>query len=473
MRPTSVITVSILFGALAACEAPTTARDPQAPFAGVQSPGREAPSQDPALSVFPGDPAHPALASAGVVTALAPALAAWFQPVEVHEWGTFTSVQSPEGLDMEGLHHEEEPLPAFVHGRDGLCLGQMAKCLEFIPGGVTQKMETPVIYFHGAAGRPLRVTVDFPLGLISQWYPAADFYSPERGGIASGAVANGSMTWTVALDPEGYAPPPVDPGEIWAPSRRVASLPLRSNGEDENFIFYRGLGAFTLPVRVTSSASGMLTLSNQSLSNQSVSNQAPAQAVAKLGPQVIPAAFVVRVTESGGGIVPLGELAPGRPIAAAEAVPVTGMDTFLADARKHISAALEASGLDADESLAMVDTWTVSYFHTPGLRVLYVLPRVWTDAILPMSFDFIPSRTVRTLVGRIEVTTETEAAEILAGVEAAYQAGVEVWSLQAEPFAVRLGRHAEAKLRAVRGRVTGPEVGVWLDQVVSWMAGDP
>ena len=35
----------------------------------------------------------------------------------VHEWGTFTSVGSSTGALMEGLHHEEEPLPAFVHGR--------------------------------------------------------------------------------------------------------------------------------------------------------------------------------------------------------------------------------------------------------------------------------------------------------------------------------------------------------------------
>lgn len=42
-------------------------------------------------------------------------------PLEVHEWGTFTSVQSPDGKDMEGLHHEEEPLPSFVHGRGGMC----------------------------------------------------------------------------------------------------------------------------------------------------------------------------------------------------------------------------------------------------------------------------------------------------------------------------------------------------------------
>ncbi|MEK7862968.1 MAG: hypothetical protein AAB295_06860, partial [Chloroflexota bacterium] len=35
--------------------------------------------------------------------------------LEVHEWGTFTSLQGSDGVDLEGLHHEEEGLPPFVH----------------------------------------------------------------------------------------------------------------------------------------------------------------------------------------------------------------------------------------------------------------------------------------------------------------------------------------------------------------------
>src|SRR4051794_32700518 len=35
----------------------------------------------------------------------------------VHEWGTFTSMAGSGGQSLEGLHHEEVPLPAFVHAR--------------------------------------------------------------------------------------------------------------------------------------------------------------------------------------------------------------------------------------------------------------------------------------------------------------------------------------------------------------------
>ena len=35
----------------------------------------------------------------------------------VHEWGTFTSFEGADGATMEGMQHESEALPAFVHSR--------------------------------------------------------------------------------------------------------------------------------------------------------------------------------------------------------------------------------------------------------------------------------------------------------------------------------------------------------------------
>lgn len=59
----------------------------------------------------------------------------------VHEWGTFTSLQGSDGRVMDGLHHTEELLPAFVHGRlasgDGL-----HKSMEELPEVVTQSFDT-------------------------------------------------------------------------------------------------------------------------------------------------------------------------------------------------------------------------------------------------------------------------------------------------------------------------------------------
>src|SRR5262245_49090479 len=93
----------------------------------------------------------------------------------VHEWGTFTSVQGSEGIALEGLTREEEALPRFVYDRtkirDCPLRAKGWKGLEVPAEHVTQKMETPVLYFHSAAQRRVRVRVDFVRGLISQWYP--------------------------------------------------------------------------------------------------------------------------------------------------------------------------------------------------------------------------------------------------------------------------------------------------------------
>ncbi len=369
------------------------------------------------------------------------------ETLELHEWGTFTSVQSPAGDDMLGLHHEEEPLPGFVHGR-GTCWG--AKCVELVPDvGVTQKMETPVIYFHGRHDAPITVTVGFPQGVISQWYPNAASFLPAIGSLdATQPMSGGSMTWTVELDPEGYSPPEVDPNGIWAPSRNVDSRPLRAGGEDEGFIFYRGLGSFSLPIRTQSDGSGMAQVTNG-------------------GDEAVPAAFLLRVTAddngSRGAIEALGGIEAGQSKRATETPALVSFETFLEQARVMIHAALVKSGLRADESWAMVDTWTVSYFHTPGLRVLYVVPRTWTDAILPLEVDVPMDRIVRTLVGRIELTTATEVATIRDAARESMEAGV--YPSQASysvPALQLLGRHAEPKLRAAAQGLPAGELQAWL-----------
>src|SRR5690349_7153293 len=68
------------------------------------------------------------------------------QSLTVHEWGTFTSVQSSLGKQMQGLHHTDELLPSFVHARD--VLARSEKGFEELPEPVTQKLETPVLYFY-------------------------------------------------------------------------------------------------------------------------------------------------------------------------------------------------------------------------------------------------------------------------------------------------------------------------------------
>lgn len=324
-----------------------------------------------------------------------------------HEWGTFTSVQGSDGVTLEGLHHEDEPLPPFVHGRCSSmpsCLHPDQKSVEEIPEGVTQKLETPVIYFHSAQARQISVEVDFPSGIISQWYPAVAAFQPPLGDME--AIAGGSMRWQVAADPalDRALAPPVSADGIWAPSRRTAATPLAAGGEHESFIFYRGVGRFEMPVRATSEPGGTLHIAN-------------------VGDAPLPAVFLMRTEGDAGAILALGALPAGARVDAAAPAMTPGHEAFVAEAKALLASALTASGLYEDEARAMVDTWERSWFGTSGTRVLYVVPRAWTDALLPMRIEPAPAELVRTLIGRIEVLSVAEEQATVAQVEAAHQTG--------------------------------------------------
>ena len=362
-------------------------------------------------------------------------------PLIVHEWGTFTSMLGSSGAVLEGLHHEEERLPQFVHARlfgDPL----HTKGLETTPTGVTQKLETPVLYFYAQKAQKVTVHVDFPEGVVSQWYPEAAGYQPAIGRL--GKVAGGSMDWQAELAPGISDFPAVAPDDIWAPSRKVASVPLKVGAEHEQFIFYRGLGTFTVPFRATADADGTLSIKNDSS-------------------DAIPSIFLLRLSNAGGAITELGGLAAGQSLT--KVVPPSGsrpVDDYVADAANRVAAALQKSGLNADEARAMVDTWSKSYFRSQGLRILYVVPRAWTDRLLPITISPQPSSLVRTLVGRVEVLTPLDESQLADQVRAAAAS-----EMPSTDLIAKLDRFAEPKLRRVQQLVTEPAVQTYLSNAIS------
>ncbi|PYJ98564.1 MAG: hypothetical protein DME23_11715 [Verrucomicrobia bacterium] len=100
-----------------------------------------------------------------------------------HEWGTFTSVQGADGVLIPWNPLETTKLPKFVYdwskpGQDRLPAGVLK------PGSKSafvtlQRMETPVIYFYSDTERTIDVTVRFPQGLITEWYPQAHDIGPS------------------------------------------------------------------------------------------------------------------------------------------------------------------------------------------------------------------------------------------------------------------------------------------------------
>jgi hypothetical protein len=328
----------------------------------------------------------------------------------VHEWGTFLGMSGADGTWLDGMYHEEHALPAFVHARsrDQLRLGQ-----AFLKG------ETPVIYFYTGVRQPVEVSVGFPHGIWTQWYPQAGGVLPSlvnhaekpdrlTGGRiywsaevipASAVKANGRVPPGAAQQPElDLKLPATSSDALWNHARQVDAAFVKTvnyandpaTPEFERFLFYRGLGEARLPLRFDEGRDGTLTLdSDQALDD-------PIRHI-----------FVLRVEQGRGAYMyrpALQQLerADGVIPSMKNAQPLADFTRSVADA---LAARLTEVGLYAKEARAMVNTWTTSYFQTEGIRVLFVLPQSWTDAFIPMTIVPKPKQVVRVMVGRVELLT--------------------------------------------------------------------
>lgn len=318
----------------------------------------------------------------------------------VHEWGTFTSVVGSDGRMLSGLELEEERVPNFVHSFPGLA--PLDKGWSRPVTGVTVKMETPVLYFYSAQPLPVRVAVDFNGGSISQWYPerhsgetlppAPRAFSPRGEPIGAPAPVDfaagyhGRAVWEVdvlardAVEAQLTARRELETAQ-WPRARVAAANRVRSaNGETEGFIFYRGIGRFSLPLQVSSAASGAITLRNT-------------------GAAELPFVWIYQRESTGAVRRWFGRLASG----AREVVRELG-ESGREDTRRFREA-LVAAGLTPEEEAALSWTWHESYFDRPGLRVFWIVPRAFTDAVLPIAITPEPAKLERVLVGRTEVLT--------------------------------------------------------------------
>src|SRR5262249_16928948 len=213
--------------------------------------------------------------------------------------------------------------------------------------------------------------------------------------------------------------------------------------ETEKFLFYRGLGAFDLPLEVKNSdwsrSDFRLHLRNR-------------------GHEPLPALFAIRVETGTIQFAALGKLAGD---ASREVV----IDTVLASPKADLSAklslkegvavvkdavaaALVQEGLYPKEARAMVNNWTQSYFHTEGLRVLYVLPRAISDATLPIRISPRPQELVRVMLGRVEVLTQAKEREVEQAVSS-LGASCARTRLSGQAVLNRLGRFREPALRRI------------------------
>lgn len=311
----------------------------------------------------------------------------------VHEWGTFLAMNGSDGIALEGMYHEEHALPAFVHarGRDQLRLPS-----------VVLKGETPVIYFYTGHAQKVRVDVRFPSGLWTQWYPQAQVVGPQLAQATTPPeLRDGRIRWCAELIPAAAggvriapAPPATSKDALWNFARDVDAAFVRTSDrtkdpapfETERFLFYRGLGRANLPVRLTAAEGG--TLSSDSAETHGVRD-----------------VFILRVEGGRGSYVYLPALRPGDRLTGVipsmgDSLPMAEFSRRLAD---HLASRLVVNGLYPKEARAMVNTWRTSYFQSEGVRALFVLPRQWTDASIPMTITPAPRELVRVMVGRLEL----------------------------------------------------------------------
>ncbi len=337
-----------------------------------------------------------------LLSTFAPALAGAFT---VHEWGTFTTVHAPDGTLLTGLEREEESLPNFVHCHAGFSPGNKGWSRPL--ANVTVKMETPVLYVYSEKSFRLNVAVDFIGGSISQWYPEkTSGETLPQGAIGQTADPvdfsrgfHGSAVWDVDVLEPGLAPKLAH--EDWEtpqwPRARVTSAnTLRGPGnEEEGFIFYRGVGNFSIPLDITFGEHGELQLKNT-------------------GSEALPFVWIYdNRPDVGGRYAWSGQLLSG-----AKQIVTMAKVHFQPDRTRQLFEPLLKAGLTPDEANAMLATWRESYFDRVGLRVFWIVPRAFTDRVLPLRLNPVPDQLERVLIGRSEVITPGFAQELVRGFKA-------------------------------------------------------
>jgi hypothetical protein len=338
------------------------------------------------------------------------------EPFVVHEWGTFTTVSGSDGKLLSGLEREEHALPPFVQSHAGFSPAKKGWARPV--ANVTVKMETPVIYFYSDGPREVTVDVQFHGGSISQWYPertGGEILSPaptSPPGAAAPTFAEaedappmdfsrkylGSASWKLDVLPRASPEKISARSELetaqWPRARVPAANKIRGpKGEVEGFVFYRGIGNFALPLQ-SETTSENLVLHNT-------------------GPERIPFLFVYEKSQAfrHGVVRWSGALESGRqktvPLVTIESPP-----SAHSVIETEFSAALQQAGLSRAEARVLIATWQESYFDRDGLRVFWIVPRKFTDAVLPIKITPAPDQLERVLVGRSEILTPAFEAEL-------------------------------------------------------------
>src|SRR4051812_15227256 len=324
----------------------------------------------------------------------------------VHEWGTFTSIAGRDGnaVPWRPLSGPSD-LPCFVTALN-------PNSVKLPQGGVVGlkalvRMETPVLYFYAAEPITARVSVGFPEGVFSEWYPQATvaMFQP-----VNTRHWQWRINWSnVQITPGAKEEFPIEPAEShYYAARETDAAPLTVGTQQEKFLFYRGIASFAPPITATVASDGSVSVAEK--------RGAPIDA------------FVL--FERRGGRFGYRVVSADRTDLRIERPELNGT---LESLRRDLRDMLIARGLFAREATAMVETWRDSWFEE-GTRLLYVLPQSTVDGILPIDIEPKPAKITRVFVGRMEVVTPEMETEIAAAMQSQDRAVLRKYGRFLEPI---------------------------------------
>jgi hypothetical protein len=314
----------------------------------------------------------------------------------------------------------------------------------------TVRMETPVIYFYSPWQLTAHVRVSFLKGLITEWYPKAEYQIDQKSG-ADGPLyrlpsnlngidtsmrrLTGGIEWkNVSVEPgtEPVLPREDNPSRYYA-ARTTDSAPLTVGDQHEKFLFYRGVARFGIPLSARLSSDDSVILEN-------------------CGTDEVPVA--IRFENHGGRV---GYRIGGAVSGSVTLDPPSMSAAGLAPLIEELKRILVAQGLYPKEAQAMVETWRDSWFEE-GSRVIYVVPSQTVNTVLPLQIDPVPSHTVRVFVGRIELITHETMQSVETAIAANDRCAVDRYGRFLEPILTRIvseNPSAEPQIEQFRASLGG------------------
>ena len=331
----------------------------------------------------------------------------------VHEWGTFTSVAADDGSAVEWVPQlGPQELPCFVDRAQMNIKG-------WLPA--TVRMETPVLYFYSAEKRTVDVRVKFRRGAVTEWYPRANVFPRE---ILPASLKLPGLEGTIAWNGVNVMPradetyPVGEKSNHYYAARKTDASPVEVAGQREKFLFYRGVGNFTVPLSARLSGNAQVTATSSS--------------ARPLGD--------IMLFENKGGTIRFRALRSNEPsVTVALPSSAASMDAV----RTSLAAALVQRGLYEKEAAAMIETWRDSWFEE-GQRLFYIVDRRDVDDILPLDITPAPAAVARVFVGRIELITPSVISEVRSALDAGDRAALRRYGRFLRPILQRISQSTPA-----------------------------